>query len=236
MHNENNGECAVMLRESALADRGELAGPLTHEINNLLNMLTLHLALVQQRSPADLTPDVLAIRQHVTQAADVVLRFQRYGGKSASEPDLVDLNTALREVVEALPNLPPHAPVVLELDPALPRVRAYEADLRRLGRFLVTNALRALPPTGPAVMVRTRAVEGGVVLQVEDSGPEVAPEAVPQLFEPGGEPREGMCRLEMAACRSIVRRLNGKLQAQPRPGGGLIISAALPVASLATKR
>ena len=107
MHSDNNKECAVMLRESALADRGELAGPLTHEINNLLNMLTLHLALVQQKSPADLTPDVLAIRQHVSQAADVVLRFQRYGGKNAPESTMVDLNSSLRRWSKPCPTCRP---------------------------------------------------------------------------------------------------------------------------------
>jgi C4-dicarboxylate-specific signal transduction histidine kinase len=68
------------------------------------------------------------------------------------------------------------------------------------------------------------------VLQVEDAGPAIAVDAIPLLFAPGHEQREEMCCLELAACHSIARRLGGSLKAQPRVGGGLIISATVPQA------
>ena len=52
-----------LARESRLADLGELAGPLIHEVNNYLNNLTLHLALLQQQTPGGLTDDLQSLRR-----------------------------------------------------------------------------------------------------------------------------------------------------------------------------
>jgi K+-sensing histidine kinase KdpD len=62
-------------------------------------------------------------------------------------------------------------------------------------------------------------------LAVEDDGPDVPEQSMGRIFEPGYECREGMCCLELAACRSIMRRLNGRIEARGRLQGGLTIVA-----------
>ncbi len=80
-------------------------------------------------------------------------------------------------------------------------------------------------------MVRTAALPGQVVLTVEDGGGDVDPERLNQLFEPCAPGREGTNGLEMAACKTIVRRLQGRIQADPRPGGGVTVTVELPAGS-----
>jgi len=48
------------------------------------------------------------------------------------------------------------------------------------------------------------------------------------LFDPNQKVRESACGLELAACRSIVRRLHGRIEARARPEGGLIVIVTLP--------
>jgi signal transduction histidine kinase len=227
MHAANGKDSLNRLRESSMADLGELAGPLTHEVNNLLNNLSLHLALWQQTGSADLTDSLPALRRQIAHIANVMHRFQRRRHGDQLETTPLDLNTVLRD---ALTELSTQTPIVLELTPDLPGVRGHEMDIRRLCRFLLANALRALPAQG-AVVVRTAVSEDGVALFVEDAGPDVPPETLLNLFEPGHEQREGMCCLELAACRSIVRRLRGAIKALARPGGGLIVAVTLPSAT-----
>jgi len=215
------------LRESALADFGELAGPVTHEVNNLLNNLLLQLALWQQTGSDESIVQVQALRQRIHHTAGVVHRFQRWRHNMQSELIPFDLNAQLRGAAEKLQA----APLVLELDPALPPVLGNAGDGQRLCRFLLANALRTTPPGRAAVVARTLCAEPGIVLQVEDAGPDVTAGELPQLFDPGHEQREGMCCLELAACAAIVRRLQGTIRALPRPGGGLIIAVQLPKAS-----
>jgi signal transduction histidine kinase len=218
----------IGLRESHLADIGELAGPLAHEVNNLLNNMSLHLAMMQQTSPAPLLADMLAIRQDIARVAGVVLQHQRYRGRYTLEPTLLDLNLSLGNVVQETTKSHTEIPLVVEMAPRLPRIQGYEADLRRLCRFLLGNAVRAVDPAGPAIVVRTLLSDGAPVLEIEDAGADIPSEALPQFFDIGPKHREGMCCLELAACRSIVRRLNGRLRAHGRLGGGLIVSVHFP--------
>src|SRR5207245_1380579 len=102
-------------------------------------------------------------------------------------------------------------------------IRGHAADLRRLGRFLLANGVRAVGRNGPPVVARTLRSTGGVQLVVEDAGPDVPEALLPRLFEPGNECREGMCCLELAACRTLIRRLRGGVEAGLRSGGGLVI-------------
>jgi signal transduction histidine kinase len=230
MHTSTTKLCPIGLRESFLADVGELAGPLAHEVNNVLNTMSLHLAMMQQTSPAPLLADMLVIRQDIARVAGVVLQHQRYRGRHTLEPTLLDLNSSLGNVLEETAGSHTEFPIVVEMAPRLPRIRGYEADLRRLCRFLLGNAIRAVGAAGPAIVVRTLLSDAAPALEIEDSGPDIPGDALPQLFDIGPRLREGMCCLELAACRSIARRLNGSLGAQGRPGGGLTVSVHFPKA------
>jgi signal transduction histidine kinase len=220
-------DSTVLADEVALADVGELAGPLTHEVNNLLNNLTLHLAVMQQLGSASLTPDLEAIRRQITQFAAIVARFQRRRRQNdRGEPDIVNLNAMVSEAAHLLPP----GTVSLELDSDLAGVRGFPNDLRRLCRFLLANAVRATTASDP-VLARTQQTTEGVQLIVEDAGPDIPAELLLRIFDPGNECREGMCCLELAACRTLMRRLRGTLRASPRPERGLIIAATLPPAT-----
>jgi signal transduction histidine kinase len=227
---ETQSESTLLADEIALADVGELAGPLTHEVNNLLNNLTLHLAVMQQMGSTALTPDLEAIRRQINRFAGVVSRFQRRRQRDRGEAPVVDLNAILAEAAHMLAP----APIHLDLDAHLPGVRGHAADLRRMCRFLLANAVRATAAAAAdqSVEARTQGTSDSVQLTVEDAGADVAPELLLRIFEPANECREGMCCLELAACRTLIRRLRGTVQASARPGGGLVITVALPAQSL----
>jgi len=235
-----------LARESRLADLGELAGPLIHEVNNYLNNLTLHLALLQQQTPGGLSEDLQSLRRQAGHVSQQLQRFQRHRHNATPAAGEVELNRELSLAAEELAaeglpgpsshriavmvqrngQPPPEAAVLIQLRPAegAARVRGQSADLRRLCRFLLRNAVRATPPT---VQAAVTAHGDHVGLTVEDSGPSIPPLLLPRIFEPGQECREGMCCLELAACQSIVRRLQGRIEARARPGGGLALTATL---------
>jgi C4-dicarboxylate-specific signal transduction histidine kinase len=121
----------------------------------------------------------------------------------------------------------------LDREENLPKVAGNVADMRRLIRFLLCNAARSVPSGGVHVWARTRrlAETGQVQVIVQDSGASVAADLLPSIFLPGHEPREGMDGLELAACRSIVRRLGGSIEAHSPPEGGLVVTAGFPASA-----
>ena len=79
---------------------------------------------------------------------------------------------------------------------------------------------------------------------VANTGPEVPPYAVESLFEPfkrgaahgsargaGSvrDPKDKGVGLGLSIVRSVVRAHGGRVAAEPRPGGGLIVRVWLPV-------
>jgi signal transduction histidine kinase len=67
--------------------------------------------------------------------------------------------------------------------PSLPHVTAQPGELHQVWTNLLDNAAEAAGEGG-TVTVRTRAWEGGVEVEVEDDGPGIPADALPQVFEP----------------------------------------------------
>lgn len=207
----------------ALATFGELAGPMVHEFNNLLNVLLLQVAVLEHTLPEGARADLAQIRRQGKSAAALISLWQHYRSQQQPAPQPLDLNEVVRAVVVA-PNL---GLVQLRLASDLPAVSACYVDARRLCTFLISNAVAVSAGNG-SVQVCTEHAGGRVWLRVEDTGPHLRPEALHSLFEPAGAGREGTQVLELAACKSLVRRLRGKISAENRPEEGVAVVVELP--------
>jgi signal transduction histidine kinase len=221
---------------------GALAGPVTHEFNNFLNVVLLQVAVLEQEMPERRRSEFAVIRQQGKNVAELVWQWQQYRYRQQPALEAVDLNRVVRQVVGALaaetpalgePRLalaPARADIQVEMELAegLPAVSGTAADLGRLVRFLVTSAAAAVTGLPGQLRLRTQAEGGEVLLRVEDSGPAVDPDLLSQYFEPLVSVREGPNRLELAACKTLAhRRLQGAIHAENRPEGGVAVVLTL---------
>jgi signal transduction histidine kinase len=72
--------------------------------------------------------------------------------------------------------------LLVEMPPCLPRI---EADAERIGqvlRNLVSNAITHTPPGGE-ITIRARAINGEVLVSVEDTGEGIDEQHLPYIFE-----------------------------------------------------
>jgi signal transduction histidine kinase len=237
------------MQEQHLADIGELAGVISHEFTNFLNVLLLQVSVLEYQLPQHHRTDLAVLRKHGNTAAEVVGRFQDYRRSRASTEQEVHLNDIVTVVVNGFlsesPALLPlrlldsettplsspadTIPLRLTLSPQLPFLQGCPRQFQRLLRFLLSNAARAAAQQCGQVHVQTEATADRVQLRIEDSGANVSPEDVLHLFEPSHRAREGVESLELAACKLLVRRLGGAIQAESRPEGGLRIVVQWPV-------
>jgi signal transduction histidine kinase len=105
--------------------------------------------------------------------------------------------------------------------------------LERLVQNLVDNAVRHNQPGG-WLSVATGRVADRATLTVTNTGPVVAPYDTEMIFEPfrrlGGD-RVGSDRgfgLGLSIVRAVARAHGGDVGAEPRPGGGLVVTVRLP--------
>jgi two-component system OmpR family sensor kinase len=143
------------------------------------------------------------------------------------ELDQVDLAEVLDEIVAAVCGLPQYARRAVGL--VIPRVPwplspvTGDRDLLGLAFYnLVENALKY---SGPSDAVEVRAVEDGrwVIVEVADSGPGIAAEDLPRIFEElyrGANARglEGS-GLGLPLVRRVIERHEGDITVRSRQGG-----------------
>ena len=230
-----------------LADCGEIIVPVVHEIRNYLNSILLHLALIEQTVPEDARLELGEVRRQGGEISALLNYLQDHRASRHSNLDKVDLNHVVRKTAKELRGKVGGAgrdapartlgragaevhcfPISLELSSAPLTVTAPSADLRRLCSFLVSNAIAAVEPTSGCVTIRTERASDRAVLCVADTGP-VFPADPDRVFEPHHAGRAGTSRLELAACRSLVRRLQGTIRAESGSESGLTITVQLPL-------
>ncbi|WP_024758526.1 sensor histidine kinase [Streptomyces exfoliatus] len=107
--------------------------------------------------------------------------------------------------------------------------------LERIALNLLQNAVRYNVPEGGWVEVTTDIQHGQAVLTVSNTGPVVPAYEIDNLFEPFRrlrQERTGSDKgvgLGLSIARSVARAHGGRIIAEPREGGGLVMRVTLPI-------
>jgi two-component system OmpR family sensor kinase len=144
----------------------------------------------------------------------------------------VDLLAVAADTVRDAHARSPHRTVHLaDFEPVT--VSGDEHRLRQVTTNLVTNALQHTPASAK-VTVRVHSIDNAAVLEVSDTGPGIAPEHAPHIFErlyraEGSRARtHGGAGLGLAIANSIVKAHGGRLELADLPGPGATFRVLLP--------
>src|SRR5208282_4386136 len=202
-------------RQQALV---EMSALLAHEIRNPLGSLELFAGLLAE---ANLEGESRRWIEHVqaglrTLSATVnnVLHLH-----NTPQPELAptDAGQLLDWAYDFLLPLAKQARVEMQIVNGLHGV-AIHADRHRLEQVLLNlalNALRFMPG-------------GGVDIEVRDTGPGIAEDDLPRIFDAGFSTRAGSSGLGLAVCRRILEQHGGSIAVESRPGHGATFRLRLP--------
>ena len=210
-----------------------------HELRSPLTALRLQLQLL------DRAPDELArveARGRLGAAVERAIHLvEQLLALARSDPQetagdfaAIDLRAAAAQGITDTHALAMARNIDLSLD-AAPNilVRADGEALRTLVRNLVDNAVRYTPPGG-SVQVRCRRTAEGVLLEVSDSGPGIAPadrERVFDRFYRRAAAQESGTGLGLAIVKAIAERHKAAVLLDEAPGGGLHVAVNFPPGS-----
>ena len=109
-------------------------------------------------------------------------------------------------------------------------VEADPTRVRQVVSNLLSNSLK-FTPTGGVVTVALRPEGPSAVLRVSDSGPGIAPEELPHVFERffrGRGARASGSGIGLTVARQLVRAHGGEIDASSEPGRGTVFTVRLP--------
>ena len=206
----------------------ELARRLAHELKNPLFPLQITVENLQRARAGhpgefdevfrESTATLLA---ELGKLRGIVGRFSDFAKMPRPQLETVDLNNLVRESLKLFEVQMPAAGVTLRLDLAAD-LRAIQADPGQLGRALqnlVLNAIDAMP-SGGTLAIRTAAHEGGVRLEVSDTGQGLTQEECDRLFTPYYTTKTHGTGLGLAIVQSVVSDHWGKIGVRSEPGRG----------------
>jgi len=225
---------ARLVQSAKMSAIGQLAAGISHEIRNPLNVIAGSIYVLRELLKAEPNPKVHEYLDHVegevkraTALIDGLLEFAR---PAESPLDSVDLNAVVARSLPLVTKLVEKASIELRFEPArsLPRVLANAGQLQQVVVNVLLNAAQAIDKPNGSIRVRTRAREGTVRIEVEDTGRGIAEEDMERLFEPFFTRREGGTGLGLYVSYGIVQRHGGRIEVFSRPGVGTTVSIVLP--------
>jgi len=226
-------------RQAAENKLRRFVGDASHELRTPLTSIRGYADLYRRGGlddPAALDDAMRRINQESVRMAELVddlLLLARLDQGRPLHLAPVDVAAVLRDAAADAAVVDPDRNV--ELDVTEPLVAtADEPSLRQVVGALVTNALVHTPSTA-AVTVRGAAVPGaGVVIEVADRGPGMAPDAAAHAFErfyrgdPSRSRHHGGSGLGLSIVESIVAAHGGRVELETAPGAGATLRVLLP--------
>lgn len=210
----------------------ELRTPLTL-IRGNAELLTRHLDR-PIREYADVVQDIIAESDRLSRLVGDLLTLARAGeGRLQLARRDVDLSATATALAREFAPLAAAKGLALqaEIAPGV-HVRGDPDRLRQLGVILLDNAVRYTQ--NGTVTLRLVGVHHGAVLSVSDTGPGIAPEHLPHIFErfyradPARSSDQGGFGLGLAIARWIAEAHGGRIEVTSTPGRGSTFSVRLP--------
>jgi C4-dicarboxylate-specific signal transduction histidine kinase len=224
-----------------IATLGQLTASIAHEVNQPIAAMSSNAEAALRwldRPP----PEVGEVRQALAcivrdghRAGDVICRIRDLVKKAPPRKDCLDLNGAIREVIEltrgeALKN---SVFVQTELADGLSLIQRDRVQLQQVLVNLMINAIDAMGGVSEGrreLLIGTGKAPSGVLVAVRDSGPGLGPTMPERLFESFYTTKPGGLGLGLSICRSIIEAHGGRLWASANVPRGDIFQFTVPAA------
>ncbi len=223
-----------------VATMGQLTASIAHEVNQPI-AATLANAQAGLRWLGAEPPNLGEARQtfgrivrDANRASAVVQRIRNLSKKGPLRDESVEINSAIRDVIELTRSEVTKNGVVVQTDLAesLPPVQGDRVELQQVILNLILNALEAMSVMSEGLrelLITTSETESGdMLVAVCDSGPGLEPATLEHLFKAFHTTKPNGLGLGLSICRSIIEGHGGRLWATANAPRGAVFQFTLP--------
>jgi two-component system, LuxR family, sensor kinase FixL len=218
---------ANMVHMARVSTMDEMGAALAHELNQPLTALMLYLQAVERAcerpdSGSSIPKNVLAVLRKAVREAEragnIIQRMRQFVEKRDPQRRLVDINPLIVDALELTKfgTRPGITRIKCNFEEELPRVLVDPVQIQQILVNLTRNALEAVKGRpNPEIAITTRRAAKGVAIQVEDNGPGIRADVIPDLFKTFASSKAGGLGLGLAISKTIAQSHGGTLEVDP---------------------
>jgi PAS domain S-box-containing protein len=227
------------LVKEAVQGRDEVLRVVAHDLRGLVSSVSLATTSLLSAGPSESQAATLDTITRSTRRMDRLIQdildvSRVEAGWLPMDPAPLDPVALLAEAVDGVKALARERGIELVREAAgpLPHVRADQGRVLQVLNNLLGNAIQFTPPEG-RIRVRTKRLGDEIIFCVMDTGPGIAPEDLPHVFDRFWRARRapaGGAGLGLAIARGIVGAHGGRIWAASEIGEGSRFCFTLPLA------
>jgi signal transduction histidine kinase len=236
-----------LLFSERLATIGQIAGGISHEINNPLAFIISNLHFSQEalkRTQGALSAEEYRdVQEALTEARDgaervrtIVQDLKMMLHPGTIERSSMDLAAAIRTAMKMAAHEIRHRARLVEQLDGLPQIYGNSGRLTQVFLNLLINAAHAIP-AGQVEYNEIRinaqvSAPGHVIVKVSDTGSGISPEHMKRIFDPffTTKPQGMGSGLGLPVCHSIITAHGGEISVESEVGRGTTFQIILPLA------
>jgi two-component system, LuxR family, sensor kinase FixL len=225
-------ELEAQLREqTALAQLGEMAAMIAHEVKNPLAGIRGAVQVIGGRLPAGNTDapmmkEIIARIDSLDAMMKDLLLFARPPKPNRMPTDIVPLVQVTADLVKR--DHDAHQ-VDIVIDGSSPPVAADQAMLKMVIQNLLMNGVQAIGGRG-RIRVGVDATDNWCRITISDSGPGIPPEIRDKIFMPFFTTKNRGTGLGLPTSKRFIEAHNGRISIDCPSAGGTLVTLQLPVA------
>ncbi len=225
-----------MVQSEKLSTVGQFVAGVAHELNNPLAVVTGFSELLLEMKPDErMREQVEIIGKSAERCHKIVSNLLRFSRVHRPEKKVIRVNDTIDEVVElmAYDLRTSNIEVVKDFEAVLPPIIADHHQLQQVFVNLLGNARQAVEAFRPdgRIILRSRASDGRVRVEIADNGPGISPENKKRIFDPffTTKPVGKGTGLGLSLVSEIVHDHSGTIELASELGHGATFIIELPI-------
>lgn len=226
-----------LIQQEKMAAVGQLAGGVSHEINNPLTIiLGFAQSIVKRIKDNDpLAMPLKSIEREAIRCKKLVGELLTFSRAAKIPPEIIEINSAIEEtlsLVKAQLRVK-NIEFVSQFQKDLPRIKVNKNQLQQVIINLCNNAVDSMP-NGGKITISTNSINENdknfVMIKVSDTGKGISKDDISKIFEPFFTTKEvgKGTGLGLSLCYEIIQRHKGTIAAESEISKGTTFTIKLP--------
>jgi signal transduction histidine kinase len=210
----------LLVKQERLAAIGEVSSRIAHDIRNPLSNIDMALKLIEKNTPdAKISDESIKEKlqiayKNIDRIAHQVNDVLDYVRQRKISREKISLQSCLDETVQLL-----HIPnnIKIKSDESDLKILADPIQLQIVCNNILINAIQAIGTKQGEIKFRFSENTENVIIEIENSGPDIPKELLPHIFESLVTSKEIGTGLGLSSCKRIIESHGGSISVKNNP-------------------